>query len=90
MAKQGNTMEIGQALTNLYGLNPDITVHLHITSQGVRQTASKLVTPNLQPQYEAVTIIFLVYTNPGGLKGFNITPININQEDGPVKAKLLN
>lgn len=78
---QGNTMEIGQTLTNLFGSNPKLKVIHSFTSTGIRPVQqSGIVTPG-QQSYEPVTVIFMVYENPGELAGILTSP-------APVKASL--
>lgn len=72
---QGNVLEIGQTLTNLFGLNKKLVVHHHISTTGVRQLNNGgIVTPG-QQNYEPVTVIYLVYSNPGELEGLQTTPL---------------
>ncbi len=80
---QGNQMEIGQALTNLYGMNPDLVIYNHFTTTGIRMLPQpKIITAGSQQQYEPITIIYLVYTNPGDLNGFQV------DAGEPIRAKL--
>lgn len=85
---QGNTMELGQLLTNFFGLNPDVTVHYQVSTQALREKPSNgLLTPQSQAQYEPITVLYLVYTNPGEI---NLqVPANTETNDrGPVRANL--
>jgi len=78
----GNFMEIGQGLTTLFGLNPDIVVYHHFSTIGIRQAQTgSIMMPGQSQQAESISIIYLVYSNPGEIVGFP------NAEQ-PVKANL--
>lgn len=71
----GNIIEVGQALTNLFGLNPDIKIIEKFESSSVRPIEkSQLDISGSQPQYEPFLMILLVYENPGDLKGKEFEP----------------
>jgi hypothetical protein len=73
---QGSIMEVGQSLTNLYGLNPDFKIVEKFESSSVRPVPgqSSIAIAGAQPQYEPLLIIILVYENPGELKGPEFQP----------------
>lgn len=75
-------MEVGQLLTNLYGLNPDIVVHNQIVTQALRRVGGAIITQG-QPDVEPISVIFLIYSNPGDVQGFDVEP-----EQQVIKANL--
>jgi hypothetical protein len=88
MCLQGNTMELGQLLTNFFGMNPDVVVHYQVSTQALREKpTSSLLTPQIQPQYEPITVVYLVYSNPGDLN-MGIPPAQATEDRGPVRANL--
>lgn len=68
----GNTAEIAQALTNIFGQNPDLVVHHTFTSQSVRQVQESGLAVNQQTTYEPVIVVYIVYSNPGDLLGIDV------------------
>lgn len=81
----GNTMEIGQTLTNLFGQNPDFKIHYQFVGSGIRAIEQRGIISPGQQQYEPITTLYLVYSNKGDIKGLNLQGV-----DTTVKAKITN
>lgn len=88
----GNEQEFGQTLSNLIGLNPDLVIHHQFSTSTVRQKAPNAIAvpgQNNQPQFEAVIMCYIVYSNPGELV-FMAAPEPGQDDQGKVKAKIIN
>lgn len=89
MMLQGGILEIGQQLTNLFGMNPELQIIQQFVTTGFRPLPAQshiIMAGNQAPQYEQITVIYLVYENPGELNGLVYQQVN----DKPVKATLKN
>ena len=63
----GNPQEIGANLQALFELNPEIEIVNKFVTQSTRPAAKSILEPNQQQQYELISVIYIIYTNPGDL-----------------------
>lgn len=64
----GNPQEIGANLQALIELNPEIEIVNKFVTQSIRPAAqSSILQPNQQQQYEPISVIYIIYTNPDDL-----------------------